>query len=269
MNKEEFREIKETLDKIGERTEKNESIEKAHDWPIQDSGLVSTTEEQIYPYNYIFRELYPSNFPDIRGFLEKRFESKKGKLIGVEFGGVGKQLFSDFSPGMFERTAGVTLVDRNKNNTLEKNDAVHSILEADLFSSEGRHTVESWLRGKKADMIFEKMHGAFEDFPSNINFLFATFDGWYAMLNDGGIMFIETPPLNSQKISSVSRFFDFVNSTGCGLKVNYRHNELVSPASLRRIYFMLEKNEGAPESLKGLAADFLAGEKESFQADAK
>jgi hypothetical protein len=76
--------------------------------------------------NDFFTEVIPSNCNGLDDYLRKRFSDKIGSLKGLELGGTGRILFSDFKK-IFEKSYGVTLRDSFNdffifvNNELKKN----------------------------------------------------------------------------------------------------------------------------------------------------
>lgn len=145
-----------------------------------------------------FRHVLPENTKSIKEYVENILQNKRGKVIGIEFGGVGANVFKAFSPGFFKQTVGVTLADERKNsnnaNQIEKNDYKnkHFVIEKDLFS-EKTYTKLKQIGVTKVDFIIERLMGGFEYIPKDPYLLFETIQKWYSMLNKGGVMFIQIP----------------------------------------------------------------------------
>lgn len=159
-------------------------------WSIYDSGLVSGE----HPLEFDFAKLYPKGFNNIRTFLEKTYKRKKGKLVGLEIGGSGSRLFADFSPGFLERSLGVTLTDlRNHEFKVMDKQRNHSVLAADAFKLETDNEIRTRLDGKPIDLLFERMENGLLGFPEDVSFFKDLIARWYSLLNEGGVMFVQSP----------------------------------------------------------------------------
>lgn len=121
-------------------------------------------------------------------------EGLPGKAIGLEVGGVGSELFKSFSEGFLAASLAVSLTDYRTSEQKE-DDATrhHECLTGDLSSPETYEKIESWLREKKFDFIFERMLGGLTFMPKEPLFLMSAFDALYGMLKENGAMFMQIP----------------------------------------------------------------------------
>ncbi|NTV44515.1 MAG: hypothetical protein HGA67_02340 [Candidatus Yonathbacteria bacterium] len=246
MSFNEFGNLRESIIKVRQETEQNLEKEKEEDWPIQDSGLLSGEE---HSYNSTFENLYPPEFSDLRDYIETKLSDRRGNAIGIDIGGIGSKLFTEFSFNFFKKSAGITLVDKRNPQEINRDSEIrHKVLEADIFSNQGRNKLKHWLGEDNIDVIFEKMHGALLNYPDDPTFLITIFNRWYKLLGDKGLMFIQTPSLREDTLELARKFLDEIkNGKIGGITVNY---EVKAPNKFgSRIHLVLEKNINAPESL--------------------
>lgn len=243
----EWPKLKKALSDAQWTTGQNLKREKEQGWNIYDSGLVSS--EEGFSYDEVFEDIYPIEFANIRDFIEARLAQQKGKAVGIEFGGSGSRLFSEFSPGFLKKSVGVALTDpRNPRQKESDMEIRHDILEADIFSSRCYRDLDRWLEGDKVDVIFEKMHGGSKDLPDDPDFLASIFNRWYRLLGDTGLMIMEIPPLKKPAFEKFKKILEQMkNGEVPGLKLDY---ETRTPNSIsKRIILILEKNKNAPKDL--------------------
>jgi hypothetical protein len=198
-----------------------------------------------------FRNILPEG-KGLREFIEEILEARKGKAIGIEFGGIGTQLFSGFSPDFFEKTFGVALVDhRNKKSktiALPGRDNVreqvskHEVVKGNILSPEFyKNTLEKKLNGQKADLIIERLVGGLRFVPLEPFLLSKILQTWYRLLNEGGIMFVE---VDSALHNLLIKWSKLIKSKYKG-QIELEFANMNSGASV----FRLRKLKGAPEEL--------------------
>lgn len=178
------------------------AIEKAHfvkdgrhGWEVQDSPLMPSRFSLGNENS--FHEAFKSTLPEgtnLRRYVETVLGSRKGKAIGVEFGGLGSKLFSGFSNGFFERSLGVALFD-SRSSLQHVNDAEsdHRVITGDLTANKTTELVDRWLRGEKADFIVERMVGGLDEVPHDPYLLRDQANLYYRLLSEGGLMFVQLP----------------------------------------------------------------------------
>ncbi len=157
-------------------------------WGTVNSGLLTG--------EYPFQERFAAVLPDarnIKNYIEETFGNKKGQTVGLELGGIGSQLFSEFSPGFFHKTFGVTLIDNRYLYPRLVENTNHEVIEGDVFSEATVENVKTQLPLKQADVIFEGMVGALVCLPSRFDFFAGSASRWYKLLADGGLAFLELP----------------------------------------------------------------------------
>ena len=175
---------RESIDRF--KIDGTEKIARDGHYSVLNSSLESFTES--------FNRVIPEG--DIRKYIEHILESRKGRAIGIEFGGVGENLFRDFSGGFFQKTFGVTLVDHRPKH--EKRMGLrayptHQILVGDIFASETYKNLKSILGSMKVDFIIERMLGGMEFVPIEPYTVSKVLQEWYQLLSNGGIMLIQIP----------------------------------------------------------------------------
>jgi hypothetical protein len=161
-------------------TQENENQE--YNWHVYDSSLME--------YAIFFEDVLPVKPEKMRAFIENKIKDRYGHAVGVDFGGTGSNLFEGFSRDFFASTFGMVLHSRNN----DKGSGVHRIIEGDCLSIKGIRKFENILgTGKKVDLLFERMLGGVKDYPTNPEFLWSLLNRFYKLLNDGGIMFVQSP----------------------------------------------------------------------------
>ena len=92
--------------------------EKKSNWDIDNSGLF-TSDYEGCSYNEVFGGLYPEQFANIKDYIENQLKEKKGQATGLEIGGKGSKLFSDFGE-FFTKSFGVTLIDNRNEKSSDR-----------------------------------------------------------------------------------------------------------------------------------------------------
>lgn len=167
----------------------------SHYYNNRDSHL----EYKDASFAFFFRNVLPEGY-NMRTYIESSLKEKQGKALGIEFGGVGQNLFRGFSEGFFKETFGVTLADHRKNLTMYidkfKNkilDVNHNVIEGDMLSDNLYNNLEKKLKGRKVDLIVERMFKGIEFMPAEPYKLSKILGKWYEMLDENGIMFVQSP----------------------------------------------------------------------------
>lgn len=205
-------------------TQENLEVESQKKWDVYDSGLVSGEN----PLEFDFLKLYPRGYKNIKDYLEKEYKKEKGKILGIELGGPGRRLFSDFSPGFVKESFGVTLIDkRNDAEKEEDQKKNHHVLVLDIFNEESYKKIKSFSKEKGFDLLFERMEGGWLGFPEDKELFEYFVFLWYELLANSGTMFIQSPYvldkkniedwenwLLENKTILSKEFFDFVYEGG-------------------------------------------------------
>ncbi len=168
-----------------------ESIRRS--WGVYDSPL----EPGIIfgrgaSFSDTFSVVVPEEEASMRTDIEHTLSSVKGDVIGIEYGGPASKLFSGFQKGTFTRTLGLTLVDvrssRQKRKDKERN---HEIIPGDMTTPEVQAKIAEWLGGEKPSLIIERMKRGLSLLPKNAEYHANLMAGWYGMLREGGLMYIQ------------------------------------------------------------------------------
>lgn len=219
-------------------TEDNQVKSGREPWGIYDSGLLTG----LCSFDWRFKELLPKEYKDIREYIESEMKEKSGSAIGLEIGGPGSKLFSEFSPGFLKESFGTTLTDyrteKEKEKDIENN---HTVFSGDIFTNEGFRDLKKKLGGKKVNVLFERMQGALPVYPQ-IGYMAGIFDRLYSLLDDEGVMFVQMPIFLRDRVKEdyADAFLEKLKPIpGIEITLNYDSHIL-----------LLRKNKNAPASLK-------------------
>jgi len=187
----------------------------------------------------------------LKDYIERALVQKKGRAVGIEFGGVGSSLFAGFSLHFFKKTAGVVLVDertKSSNRGILQQDTSrkHDVIEGDVLSS-GLYDskIKNWLQGDKADLIIERMAKGLDLIPADPYTLSRIVGRWYGILADGGIMLIQVPIVFNKILTPWAEMLqsDFKDTLDVQYKLGIKDSE--HPSSVIKI----RKLAHAPEQL--------------------
>lgn len=226
----------------------------AHDSLLQDKTEAQDTFEES------FLNVLPEGQKDLCGYIERTLYLKKGKAIGIEFGGPGSRLFTGFSRGFFRKTAGIDIIGRHgtSNPVLRLGVAIkdtarnHKVMTGDILAPKTYNVLREWLGGNKPDLIIERMRGGFEENVYSKTVLFKTLERWYGFLNQEGLMFIQVPRIAH---ASFKEWVDMVQGQNYKnlLEVSYFFPRQGADSSAQHLSAMrLRKLPGAPKRLPQL-----------------
>lgn len=220
-------------DRITENNKNNE-----YGWNIYDSGLNS--------FDNYFRDIYPHEYGNLKFFIESKMEEKKGIAIGVELGGPGCRLFEDFNKNLFAKTFGMVLHKQPQYQDLDLSESKHRVIEGDCLSIRGIRKLEKILgQGVKIDVLFERMLGGIQSYYCSSEFIWSLFNRLYKLLNEGGMMFVQSPNLhNKDDKQIIQEWFNILSNDKFSGLIETRHT--ISPATCK-VY--LRKLKGAPAEL--------------------
>ena len=217
-------------------------------YAVYDEPLEDHTYRSDSTFENTFRYILPPGAGTLRWYIEESFEGKKGKAIGIEFGGPGSALFAGFSKGFFARSLGVTLTDvRGKLNpdpTVRDKERHHDILEGDITFPQTYERIGTWLSGEKTDLIIERMEGGRLYIPEEPVLLGQIFSKWYGMLAENGIILAQTsswmrPLLHAWREKIISEYGDTVD---VGYVADPKNADVFDALRLRKL-------PGAPNQL--------------------
>jgi hypothetical protein len=176
-------------------------------WDIYDSGLVTGE----HPLEHDFAQLYPNRYKNIREYLEQRFVNKKGKVTGLEIGGLGSRIFSDFKNNFLARSVGLTLTDsRDERQRKEDSRRNHNVLKGDAFLPETYKVLAEKYLPNGADIIFERMENGLLGMTENPTVFFELVKQWYKILSENGVMFVQSPYITKKE--NVEQWQDFLET---------------------------------------------------------
>jgi hypothetical protein len=161
---------------------------------VYDSPLQGPDSDDSF--DLTFEYVLPPGSGTLRHYIQETLEKKRGEAIGIEFGGPGSALFSGFPRGFFERTLGVTLADvrgvLSPDQIAKDEERHHTVLEANLLAAGTYEKVKQWLAGRKVDLIIERLAGGREYMPEEPYLLAETFEQWYELSSEGGLILAQT-----------------------------------------------------------------------------
>ena len=241
---------KEILDhsrKMTELSEKETVDTKA--WGIYDSPLLN--EYPNYPtdidpsYENTFEPLFVEegryDYGRLKGFIEETLSSKRGKALGVDFGGPGRRVFAEFSPGLFAKTAGIVLTDFRPDSAPPPPN--HSLILGDIFAKDTQKKVLEWSNGQPIDLFFERLEGGLTSVPLDPRFMINAISWWYKNLSEGGLVFAQLPTsrrgMSDESKSLLYNWVDFIMANYQGLIM----------VKIKGEAMMLHKMKGAPNFL--------------------
>ena len=195
-------------------------------------------------------------------YIENSLPKEKiGKAVGIEFGGEGEEVFvRGFRKGVFKKTLGVTAVNSSPSirkineepRQLENGDEdTHQVLESGIFSSKTDSSIEEWLNGDKVDLILSRMLKGVEYVPAEPNKVAETFQKWYGMLSEGGMMFIQVPIVFNNLLKKWAKMIQEKYKGLIDLEYQLGERDRVTDWVTS---FRITKLAGAPDTLPFLSA---------------
>lgn len=198
-----------------------------------------------------FREILPRG-KKLTRYVEETFKENEGKMIGVEFGGVGSNFFRDFSPGFFQKSVGVTLVDHRTEKVAKKEEKEnkyinHEILVGDIFDGKTYENLKKSLNGKKVNFLVSRMARGLELVPENPYIVSKALERWYEILEEGGLMFVQFPIVFNNLVEEWAKKIkrEYENNLEVKCTFGWRKDHYGSASSS----FSLRKLPGSPKEL--------------------
>jgi hypothetical protein len=176
-------------------TEEQKAIrERGPFWDAQDSSL----ENGDNSWGAWFKEVIPTG-ERLKEHVETALEPLTER-VGLELGGPGSQLFSDFPPGFFVKSIGVCLTDPrlasfDRFDKLDRDALInHSVIPGNFLDPATIQAVDAQLDGRKAAFIGERLFSGVVTLPQDPFALAANASIWYERLAEGGLMLAQIPP---------------------------------------------------------------------------
>ncbi len=214
----------------------------------KDSPLDEDEERQV-SFRTAFYPVLPEKFQhSLKEYIEVELSERKGKAVGVEFGGTGSRVFSEFTPGFFKNTVGVTLIDhRSKMGKLLSGDGRrnHEVIEGDILSPDTYDALNEATGGKKANLIMERMGRGLELVPDEPYYVAKILNIWYQILNEGGVMFVQVPAKFSSILKKWGELMEEYKDT---IELQYFPG-FIDTDGMCLGSFRLKKLKGAPKDL--------------------
>jgi hypothetical protein len=205
---------------------------------------------RIAPFEFSFQDVLPARETRLKRYIESSLSDVRGQAIGVELGGPGSKVFSQFTPGFFARTAGISLHDyrdRIDPRIRKRDDARnHTVIPGNMLDKETQEAAVNWLQGSGIHVLFHRMLGGNSTIPEEPLFLGEQANFWYRLLATNGMMLSQVP---YGFRSYMAEWAEYINNT-------YRRVLEVSEGGNDRSGYVmrLRKLEGAPENLPLLDA---------------
>ena len=200
IGKERKEEIRETYKNATSfQTRGNREIFDSKHYTWIDSPLDGPNIIDGKSFGKSFGYLLPEGEASLRNYIETTLARRKSKAVGVEFGGIGSRLFSEFTPGFFAKSVGVSLLDhRGRTDQLarltERDKKInHEVLECNIFDTETYNSLNKKLENKKVDLIIERMGKGLEFVPIEPYTVSRILQTWYDLLREEGVMFVQVP----------------------------------------------------------------------------
>jgi hypothetical protein len=222
-------------------------------WNFEDSPLAS--------YGGTFGSLLDQlpgqtgeRFRNLEEYLAYVFHGRK-KLRVIDFGGLGIALSEDLRIFLdIDDSLGVSLNDprawHGKNFDMKRMARKHhTVIVGDMFARKTRYEIERWLKGGRADLIFERIEGGLGHVPRDIRLFREVVKQLYVILAEEGIIFLQVrrrepylgsilKPRDSQLMASWIQYIQ--KEYGSKIGVVWNGYSLA-----------LRKLKGAPEKLPG------------------
>lgn len=252
----------ESVRDLSRKIEKGE-VSGKEEWPVCDSPLLSGPSgedsedfrKRMFSYNLNFswpliadeKNRKGEEYQNIKEYIEDVLEKKRGKAIGIDFGGPGSWVFRGFEKGFLRRTLGVTLRDEREGEDRKRDDINrHTVIGGNMFRPTTRKKIKQWLNGEKADLIFERMWGGHLHINYDIRFIREVLKQAYFILSEGGVMFLEhSLGRNPVAGENIRKWVSHVNENYKGFIKIVLEPEFGNYGGA----FMLRKLKGAPEQL--------------------
>ncbi|TSC87171.1 MAG: hypothetical protein G01um10148_276 [Parcubacteria group bacterium Gr01-1014_8] len=225
------------------------------DWAYIDSPL-ELPPAHIGSFDETFKRVLPvETLPherNLRRYIERTFEHKKGGVIGIEFGGPASRLFAGFTPGFFKKSLGVSIRDYRKEE-VRQSDAKrhHAVITGNMLWEETEERVDEWLGGEKVDVGFQRLLDGFEFIPIEPYTLGAWIQRRYRQLSDVGLLVLQVPLTMQPFLKPWSEAIQ----AKCGDRIQFQFVEGTNDRSTFETGALrIQKMKGAPEELPPLDA---------------
>lgn len=63
---------------------------------------------RVAPFEFSFRDVLPKGETRLKTYIESSLSDVRGQAFGLELGGIGSKIFSQFTPGFFAKTAAIS-----------------------------------------------------------------------------------------------------------------------------------------------------------------
>ena len=219
------------------------------DSPLEGSGMVG----QGLDFGSSFKDVLPKREISLKNYIETILQKRKGRAIGVEFGGVGLRLFNGFTPGFFAKSISVTLADHRRwklrlSELKERDRKIHhKVLEGNIFDLKTYESLNQYLDNKKVDLIIERMGQGLEFVPTEPYTVSKILQIWYDLLREGGVMFVQTPVVFNNLLEAW--VIKIKNEFKGVIEIEYQKGKKDNDAYIPCSAFRLHKLPRAPNEL--------------------
>jgi len=191
-----------------------------------------------------FQGVLPEGEKSFKNYIETTLKERKGKAIGVEFGGIGSRLFRGFTPGFFARSIAVSLIDHRG---WSFNLARLSERDKNIFDLKTYESLKQRLDNEKIDLIIERMGQGLEFVPVEPYTISKILQIWYDLLREEGVMFVQTPVVFNNLlevwVTKIKEEFKDI------IEIEYQKGKKDAETNVPCGAFRLHKLPGAPKEL--------------------
>jgi len=265
-----------SVDQLKEDSDDIVRLESHYNYTALNSPLDSSHDKSEYNYERevsfyrTFRKILPEGVTSLRQYIEEVLADKKGRAVGMEFGGIGVNAFSGFTRGFFKRSFGIVLGDHREGVMKEADrellvDLKHEVLEGDILSPGPYKILENKLGGDKVDLIMERMILGLEMVPPDPYTIGKVLQTWYQLLNEGGIMLVQVPTVFEELLVR----WETLLSSQYKDVLEFQFSRDIGSVSGSNCAFRLRKLPGAPASLPLLDLETLRNTPSKLQVKSR
>jgi len=191
-----------------------------------------------------FERVLPKGTESMVAYIEDEFKDEEDPLTFAELGGNGSAIAAELTPGRFGESYGVDLLGKKRSKADKMRN--HHILRGDLLLPKTYDQLRGSLKGKKLNLIIERMGRGMEASPDSVKTAAALLQVWYGLLADNGMMFVQIPTKFNVLLL---KWADLLKQHyGDTIEFRYTLGTMDMRAGSQTAFY-LKKKTGAPEHL--------------------